>query len=340
MSKRAGIIAAGNWIVDHIKVVDVYPVEQSLANIRREYVSNGGAPFNVLKDLSRLGAEFPLRGFGLIGDDIDGQWIREECRKAGINTGGLQSMPGVRTSYTDVMSVESTGRRTFFHHRGANAFFSVDHVDFRTSKEKVFHLGYLLLLDELDRIDGDGITGAARLLRAAKECGLKTCVDTVSEDSDRFKEIIVRSLPYVDYLFMNEFEAGRCTGVDLSDDPPEQHALKAAARQLFAHGVQEWVLIHYPRGVVAFSRQGEEIVQGAVRLPRSNIVSTVGAGDAFAAGTLWGIHEGWDMRRSMQLGVCAAAACVKDISCSDGIKGHAQCRALGALHSYHELYQD
>jgi sugar/nucleoside kinase (ribokinase family) len=340
MFERAGILAAGNWIVDHIKVVDVYPSEQSLANIKREYVSNGGAPFNVLKDLSRLGADFPLRGFGLVGDDNDAQWIREECRKNGIDAVGLKSMPDVHTSYTDVMTVETSGRRTFFHQRGANARFGAQDVDVRTSKEKLMHLGYLLLLDELDKVDGNGRTGAARLLKAAKESGLKTSVDTVSEDSDRFKDVIVPSLPYVDYLFINEFEAGRCTGLDLSHDPPEQSSLRTAAQRLLNDGVKEWVLIHFPQGVFALSNRGEEIIQGAVKLPRRDVVSTVGAGDAFAAGTLWGIHEDWDMQRSIRLGVSAAAACLLEVSCSDGIKSHQECTALGALHSFHELYQD
>jgi sugar/nucleoside kinase (ribokinase family) len=340
MSGRVGILAAGNWIVDHIKVIDVYPVEKSLANIKRKYVSNGGAPFNVLKDLSRLGADFPLRGLGLIGDDSDGQWIREECRLNRIDTDGLKSMRGDHTSYTDVMSVESTGQRTFFHQRGANAFFGVEDIDVRKSNEKIFHLGYLLLLDELDKVDSRGRTGAVRVLSAAKECGLKTSVDTVSEDSDRFKTVVVPSLPYVDYLFTNEFEAGRCTDIDLCQDIPERQALRIAAEQLLQHGVKEWVLIHFPKGVFALSKQGEEIVQGAVMLPKDDIVSTVGAGDAFAAGTLWGIHEDWDMHQAIQLGVCAAAACLQDVSCSGGIKSHRECSALGSLYSYHELYQE
>jgi sugar/nucleoside kinase (ribokinase family) len=337
MAERSGVIAAGNWIVDHIKVVDVYPAEQSLANIKSEFVSNGGAPFNVLKDLSRLGADFPLKGFGLIGDDNDGRWIRDECRKHRINIDGVRGIPDVHTSYTDVMSVQSTGRRTFFHQRGANAVLDVEHIDVRTSAEKILHLGYLLLLDALDTIDDIGMTGAARLLCSAKETGLKTSVDTVSEDSNRFMDVIVPSLPYVDYLFINEFEAGRCTGVDLSSDIPGRQALRSAGQKLLQHGVGEWVLIHFPKGVFALSKKGEEIIHGAVKLPKCDIVSTVGAGDAFAAGTLWGIHSDWDMQQSIRLGVCTAATCLQHISCSDGVMDHQQCSALGALHSFHEL---
>jgi sugar/nucleoside kinase (ribokinase family) len=337
MSERVGIIAAGNWIVDHIKVVDVYPAEQSLANIKREYVNNGGAPFNVLKDLSRLGARFPLKGFGLVGDDNDGKWIVEECRRNRIEIKGLNNAPDVHTSYTDVMSVENTGRRTFFHQRGANAHFGIRHVDLRNSKVRLFHLGYLLLLDELDRIHTDGETGAAKLLKAAKESGLKTSVDTVSEDGDRFNSIITPSLPFVDFLFMNEFEASRCTGMNLSSDMPDRGSLRSAADRLLQLGVNEWVFIHFPKGVFARNKLGEELFQGAVKISKNAIASAVGAGDAFAAGTLWGIHDGWDMNESIRLGVCAAAACLQDVSCSDGIRNYRECLTLGYSSSFYEL---
>ena len=339
MSEREGIIAAGNWIVDHIKIVDVYPVEQSLANIKREYVNNGGAPFNVLKDLSRLGARFPLKGFGLVGDDSDGQWIRDECRRNGINVDGLRTIPEIHTSYTDVMSVATTGRRTFFHQRGANARFGVEHVDLPASTERLFHLGYLLLLDALDRVERDGMTGAARLLKAAKAAGLMTSVDTVSEDSHRFREVILPALPYVDYLFMNEYEASRCSGFDLSGELPDLKMLRAAAEYFFRHGVKEWVFLHFPTGVFALSKQGREIVQTAVKVPGDKIAGTVGAGDAFAAGTLWGIHSDWDMEQSLRLGVCTAAACLHAVSCSDGVQGRNDCLALGNAYSFYELQE-
>ncbi|MDA0811743.1 MAG: hypothetical protein O3C21_05050, partial [Verrucomicrobia bacterium] len=50
--ERNGILAGGNFIVDHVKVVDHYPEQEMLASILSESMSNGGGPYNVLKDLS------------------------------------------------------------------------------------------------------------------------------------------------------------------------------------------------------------------------------------------------------------------------------------------------
>ncbi len=340
MKKRTGILAAGNWIVDHIKVVDVYPNEQSLANIKYEYKNNGGAPFNVLKNLSRLGAKFPLKGAGLIGEDNYGQWIKDECIKNNIDISCLQSIANIRTSYTDVISVESTGRRTFFHQRGANYFLDVRHIDVENSNEKIFHLGYLLLLDKLDKPDSRGNTGAAKVLKSARESGLITSVDIVSEDSNRFKETIFPSLPFIDFLFLNEFEAERSTGINLSGSIPGLNSLKSAARILLENGVNKWVLIHFSNGVFAAGKDGQQIIQGAVKIPDKMIAGSVGAGDAFAAGVLYGIHQDWEMKEAVRLGVCTAASSLQDVSCSDGIKNVKDCLELGNTYSFYELFKN
>src|SRR5688500_17438032 len=111
MSARAGILAGGNWIVDRLKVIDKYPHEQALANILAESVGNGGSPFNLLVDLARLGASFPLAGVGLIGEDAEGDWIVRRCRDHGIDATQVRVQPGAPTSYTDVMTVRATGCR-------------------------------------------------------------------------------------------------------------------------------------------------------------------------------------------------------------------------------------
>jgi hypothetical protein len=41
---RSGILAGGNWILDRTKIIDVYPVQDALANILAEMLCNGGGP--------------------------------------------------------------------------------------------------------------------------------------------------------------------------------------------------------------------------------------------------------------------------------------------------------
>ncbi len=333
-NKRKGIIAAGNWIIDRIKVIDIYPNEDSLANIKEESFGNGGSPYNILKNLAKLGALFPLKGIGLVGDDIFGSQIIKDCSKYGIDSKMLKTIPQVSTSYTEVMTVESSGRRTYFHQRGANAFLDIKHFDFSTASEKIFHLGYLLLLDALDRIHEDGTSGASRVLKTASNSGLKTSVDLVSEDSDRFDKVILPSLPYIHYLFLNEFEASRFVGINLTGDKPEYAALNRAATNILNKGVREWVFIHFPKGVFAKSKYGEILQQSSINLPNEKVKGAAGAGDALASGILYAIHEEWKISDALRLGVCSAASCLMELGCSEGVLSYKECLNLEDTFDY------
>jgi hypothetical protein len=51
-TQSKGIPAAGNFIVNHVKIMDDYPQQDMLASIVSESQSNGGGPYNVLKCLA------------------------------------------------------------------------------------------------------------------------------------------------------------------------------------------------------------------------------------------------------------------------------------------------
>lgn len=142
---RNGILVGGNWIIDQVKIIDTFPEEEKLVTIFSECQSNGGSAYNILKDFVKLGANFPLSGLGLVGDDDRGDFIIKECKELGIDTTQLRKILSAYTSYTDVMTVKSNARRTFFHQRGANALLDIEHFNFSISTAKIFHLGYLLL---------------------------------------------------------------------------------------------------------------------------------------------------------------------------------------------------
>src|SRR5262245_24728290 len=158
---RKGLLGGGNWIIDQVKLIDVYPQPEQLANIHNQKQGTGGAPYNVLVDLAILGAPFPLFGAGRVGKDPLGEAILNDCAKRGIDTRLLRPIGDAPTSYTDVMTEIKGGRRTFFHNRGANALWDGADLDFAKVKARIFHLGYLLLLDALDEPDRHFGTKAA-----------------------------------------------------------------------------------------------------------------------------------------------------------------------------------
>ena len=333
-SSRSGILCGGNWIIDQVKLIDVYPSPEQLANIRGQKQGTGGAPYNVLIDLAKVGAPFPLFGAGLVGQDPLGEQIIRDCREHKIDTRYLTATTKADTSYTDVMTEQSGGRRTFFHYRGANGFWNGADLDFMRVKARIFHLGYLLLLDALDADDKKHGTKAAGLLAKAQEAGLKTSVDVVSEDSDRFNRLVTPALKHVDYCILNEIEAGKTTGFKtrLPDGKLDAVAIRHAAGALLQCGVRELVVIHFPEGGFARTRDGKDSWQTSLKLSEKQIAGTAGAGDAFCAGILLGLHEGWDLQRCLLTGVCIAAASLSDATCTAGVKSLAACLALAKKH--------
>jgi sugar/nucleoside kinase (ribokinase family) len=334
---RAGVIAGGNWIVDRIKAIDAWPPEDSLANIEGESVGNGGAPYNVLKNLARLGAGFPLEAVGCIGTDADGDHIVEDCRAHGIGTAQLARLAGTPTSYTDVMTVRASGRRTFFHRRGANARLGPEHFDFTATRCRMFHLGYILLLDRLDEFDG-ARPRAAEVLRQATAAGLRTSLDCVSEHSDRFRAVVLPVLPEVDLFFANDTEAEKLTGAGLRVGGVIQAArVERAAADLLARGVREGVILHFPEAAYALLRSGERHWQPSLLVPPEAIAGMAGAGDAFASGVLLVQHEGGPMGDALRLGVCAGAMSLGDASCSGAVGRVADCVRLAERWGFRPL---
>jgi sugar/nucleoside kinase (ribokinase family) len=320
-SSRSGLLGGGNWIIDQVKMIDVYPQREQLANIRGQSQGTGGAPYNVLVDLAKLGAPFPLSAAGLVGKDALGEEILADCAKRKIDTKFLKQTAEAATSFTDVMTEIGNGRRTFFHYRGANALWDGEGLDFFKTKARIFHLGYLLLLDALDAPDKLYGTKAARLLQQAQEAGLKTSVDVVSEDSDRFAKVVTPALKFVDYCILNEVEAGKTTGFKVrnAEGKLDTVSLRHAAGALLQCGVRELVIIHFPEGGFARTRKGEDFWQSSLNLPAKYIAGTAGAGDAFCAGALYGLHEGWDLQKALLAAVCAAAASLSQPSCTAGV---------------------
>jgi sugar/nucleoside kinase (ribokinase family) len=334
---RTGILAGGNWLIDHVKLLDTWPPQDGLALVLGRTAGNGGGPYNVLKDLAKLGAPFPLEAVGLLGDDADGRAIRADALAHRIDATQLHTTTAAPTSSTDVMTVRATGRRTFFHDPGANTLLAPEHFDFTRSRARHFHLAYLLLLDTLDAPGPDGQPRTLEVLRRARAAGLRTSVDCVSAQPHRYPAVVAPALAETDILFANDFEAEQLTGIPLGRGAElDRGAVERAARALLQRGVREWTLVHFPEGVCAASAHGELCWHGAVKLPAPEIVGTAGAGDALAAGVLYGLHEGWPMPQCLELGVGAAAASLRDGTCSNAVLPAADCLALGRRHGYRD----
>ena len=318
---RKGICVAGNMIVDITYPVEGWPKQGELVHIHDGIArSTGGAVCNVVVDLAKLDGEFPLFAMGRIGDDAEGDLIMRT----------LGSHPNINldcvvregiSAFCNVMADVRNKQRTFFTYMGANARFEEADIDWSRVTAKIFHIGYILLLDALDQPDEECGSKMARLHRSAQAQGLKTSIDVVSEASDRFKRLVPPAMKYTDYCVINEYEAEQTTGVKLreADGMLLTENMPVALKAMKDMGVSTWAVSHCPEGGYGLDENDRFVSLGSLILPAGYIQGSVGAGDAFCAGVLYGAEKDWALDRSIDLGIAAAAASLSDASATGGM---------------------
>jgi len=340
--ERSGITAGGTWMVDYSKIISQFPHEGACTSILSETINNGGAPYNLLVDLCRLGAPFPLRAIGCIGHDMDGGSILKDCKAHEIETSRLQLLHESSTSFSDVMTTRETGVRTSFNYPGANALLGVDDFDFQKDASRIFFLGTLFFLAALDSADAKRGSKAAVVLAAARQQGLLTCIDI--ERTNLPQSVVEKggraALAETDLVILNLEVAEILSGVKiLYPAGVDTIAAGEAARVLQSFGQAQCVVIRFPVGAIALSADGELMAEGSVKLPKARLVSAAGAGHAFTAGFLYGYHEKWTLRDCLKSGHAAAASCLTDKTASGGIKKLSSCRELLERYGQRELMQ-
>ncbi|MBL5885757.1 putative sugar kinase YdjH [compost metagenome] len=320
--ERRGVIAAGNMLVDHVHQIVQWPERGWLAEIIHSERATGGAPLNVLLTLAKMHVGLPLQAVGLIGDDSDGDYILAMLDQYHVNRQRVQRTTFAPTSMSQVMT-DPSGQRTFFHSPAANRLLDLPAFDRLDPSMKIFHLGYLLLLDSLDLPDDEFGTRSARLLSQMRDLGYETSLDLVSRKGDpRYQPLVLPALRYVDYLVINELEAGEFSGLEMRDssNTPNILHIAEAASQLLAAGVRQRVVIHCPEGAwgEAPGEQGQWVPSR--QLEPDEIIGSVGAGDAFCAGFLYGCHEAWSLPDSIALAHACARASLLAANAIDGAK--------------------
>ena len=254
-------------------MIDAYPAPDRLATIESVSLSTGGAALNLAVDLRLLGATFPIGLSGAVGGDEHGRFILAECARLDIDSSEVVEHPGSATSFTDAMVERIGGRRTFFHHHGANALFEATNVKLATSRARIMHAGAPGLHELLDAGVEDGGNGWSRLFERGQAAGLHTNMELVSMEPSIVASLATPCLPHLDSIIVNELEAGALTGIEVAapdvDGPVDWAAMEAMATGLIERGVSKIAVVHFPAGCVAAAPGGRSWRQGSSRWPAS-----------------------------------------------------------------------
>lgn len=294
------ILVIGNAVADVVaRTVDDVPRTGSLHPETVQYFA-GGCGNNVAMVLARLGASVSIvacLGRDVFGDVLQGQW-----QQAGIETPYVMRHPNEPTGVTIVL-VDSAGERRFISTPAANRFLTVDTLP-ATALDGVF------ALDIAGFFTMPGIEAGALipLLEQARARGILTVLDPVGGSARERREELLRLLPYLDIVLVNEDEGEKITDETEAD---------AIARALFERGASTIITKLGAKGSRVYGKLGNFDVPAHP----TTCVDSTGAGDAYIATMLASMARGDDFHTATQWASAAGAATVESLGATGTWRG-------------------
>ena len=291
------VVGVGALNLDYIHTVSRITLD-GLERVLGSTVEAGGCSANATFALARLGLRCGY--LGAMRDDEEGELILNSFRSAGIDTQGITRRADLRTGKVLILS-DATGRRAMYLEPGARGL---------STAEQMPH-GYLagvrLLL--LSSFNGEINAQLQRALLAAlpQEATLALILD--GHLAQAGTEALAPLLARCDVLFANRQEIA-----DLSTGEGPARLLGSGCKTVvMTLGAGE-----YGAACRIFSTTGEWSVPTRRTFPGA-VADATGAGDAFAAGYLWGRLAGWAPERCGELGHTLAGFILTTPGCRSGM---------------------
>lgn len=272
------LLCVGHVALDLMFGIERFPAQPTKTPAHSFYQGVGGMSANAAVALARLGADV---GFvGPVGDDTAAQVFRGHFEKEGVDVSRLQVTPGQTSSISSII-LDAQGERMIFNHKGS-----------ALSAPAAFQAAWLSNVDFL-LTDPRCLAWAEDALTLSRRKGIPSLLDgDVSPLPD-----LQRLVPLADWVAFSEpgmqgFHAG-----------PVSQGLQAALA--LGTDLQVAVVTLGPRGLY-WLRRGET-VQHLPAFQVSQVIDTLGAGDAFHAGLGLALAHGMQDRDALRFGAATAA---------------------------------
>lgn len=286
---------------------DLYAVEHNrpLAEVKHFSRHLGGSSANIAIGLARLGLQVGI--IGCLGNDLLADYLLGVLSREGVDSRYVRLAEGYNTSLC-LTEVSPPDRFSQVFYRGKPADSQVVLGDAELAyvqQARIFVTNGTSLCASPSR------ESTLSALATARAAGLCTVFDVDYRASSWPSPAIAgetarRALPCVEVLLGNEDELALLTG---------ESDLWRQAEATMSYGVKIVVSKLGAKGVMAHTREGSWPV-GPFPI---HVVSTIGAGDGFAAGFLYALDRGLPVKECLQYGNAAAAVVVSRVSCSDAM---------------------
>ena len=298
------IIGVGALNTDHIyKVERILEDGETVVDWARSFP--GGSAANTIYGLAKLGLSTGF--YGAVGDDEEGKTLLDDFRGVGVDTSRIVVKPKAKTGSVLCLS-DRGGRRSLYVLPEANSLLDLDELDFDyINQAEIVHLSsfaddsqFQLSLGLIVRLDESvKLSFSPGALYAVKG------IDTLTPFLSRTQ-----------LLFVNRSELKQMTGDDVESGA--QKCLQAGCRIVVVtlgkgQKIGKTTAVSYVRDA-----DNEYIIEP----PSLNLaadVDTTGAGDAFAAGFLYGLVKGKGLAECGRLGDFVAKLCISRTGARHGL---------------------
>jgi sugar/nucleoside kinase (ribokinase family) len=283
--KNYDIAAALDICVDFlIQLGGVIPEFGQKEQIIQDYaVELGGSSCIFLCQAAKLG--LVTKGIGVIGGDSFGSLVLQKLKAAGVHTEWIRKDEHIKTGMGAALCKEDGDRGILTYPGTIDA---VEPEDFAGSAEdaKHIHVGSYFLMKKLQPFYPE-------ILKAAKRSGATVSLDTNWDPDGTWDSGVLDLLPYTDIYFGNENEARSIS----------RKASVEEAVEFLCNKVPIVVIKMGEKGAAVYS-EGKEYICPALAV---NAVDTVGAGDSFDAGFVYGYLNGYDYAACLKIGcICGS----------------------------------
>lgn len=289
MGKRYDVITVLDTCVDLMMTGDVVPRFGQAEQLVDGYLLEmGGSACIFTCQCAKLGLK--TAGLGMVGKDVFGDLVLARLADAGVDISGVVTDAMVQTGL-GLALCRKEGDRAILTVPGSLDSANPEALLALLPKARHLHVASYYLLAKM-RPHWPGI------LREAKRLGLTTSLDTNWDPAEKWDGIDDLA-PYLDILFPNDNELHAFTGIS---DPLAAAASLAKAVPLVAAKLGAG-------GAMAVRSSGDTAWCPANKV---EVADTVGAGDTFDGGFLYGFLNGKSLDESLRFGVfCAGHSVTK-----------------------------
>jgi len=259
----------------------------------------GGGASNTAVGLARLGCD--AKFCGVLADDQWGQKLLANFQREGVDTRCATIVENEVSSFSIILSA-SSGERTILYEPGAN-----EHLhDATFNREAVRDMDWVFLnhIQENSCVIQDDIVDIL-----TKDSGIRFSWNPggCQIDAGIWEEYIAQLLAQTDLLLLNKEEALRFTGCSGTEE---------ALAVLRGCGAK--IVCVTDGGNGAAATDGTKLYRCPV-VPKTDVIDTTGAGDAFGTGMTWALVCGQNLPTALRAGTINAASVVSALGAQAGL---------------------